>query len=331
MMFLIERHYLKEWGASFAENFYGLKRVSTNYLESKGSQFALPVSTSGQGQTPPLTKKEINKSLLVLVGLPYLKCRMDLLYQQISGDASLLGMNEQEERENEELDDPSTPSLRKLKIRLIKLFRKIYPYMNLLYYGSNLVYNILYLFNKTNYHTPWLHLIGLQIKRMSMADYRAYYDKLDAAQAKSTSTKSVWLSPLRLLSGVFGKFIEFLKVLLPMSIFFFKFLEWWYSSGFARSGANMKNYDDEDDENTIPPPEKTKPDPRGTKVPTTPNTCPLCSSNPINNPTALPSGYVFCYTCAYRYVEEHGRCPVTWIKVERGVEDLTKVYADGNL
>ncbi|CAO3653828.1 unnamed protein product [Cunninghamella echinulata] len=257
MMLLIERHYLKEWGASFAENFYGLKRVSTNYLESKGSQFALPVSTSGQGQTPSLTKQEINKSLLVLVGLPYIKCRMDLFYQQISGDASLLlGINEQEERENEELEDPSTPSLRKLKIRLIKLFRKFYPYMNLIYYGSNLVYNVLYLFNKTKYHTPWLHLIGVQIKRMSMADYRAYYDKLDAAQAKSSS-KSLWSNPLRLLSGAFGKFIEFLKVLLPMSIFFFKFLEWWYSSEFARSG-NMNNYNDEDAENTIPPPEKTK-------------------------------------------------------------------------
>lgn len=60
-----------------------------------------------------------------------------------------------------------------------------------------------------------------------------------------------------MFSGVFGKFIEFLKVLLPMSIFFFKFLEWWYSSEFAR-GNGTGNYGEDEAENTIPPPEKTK-------------------------------------------------------------------------
>ncbi|CAO3599284.1 unnamed protein product [Absidia cylindrospora] len=326
LMFLIERHYLKEWGASFAENFYGLKRVSTNFLESKGSQMALPAGGASAGQSPALTKKERNTSLLMLVGLPYLKCRMDLLYQKVSGDASLLGMNEQEERENEDLADPTTSHCRKLKIRLIKLFRTLYPYINALYHGSGLVYNVLYLFNKTKYHSPWLHLLGLQIKRMSMADYRAYYDKMDASQRQSKTRNTF----LRLFSGTFGKVIEFLKVLLPMSIFFFKFLEWWYSSEFSR-GNGTGNYGEEEDEATIPPPEKTKPDPRGVKLPSSPNTCPICSTSPINNPTALPSGFVFCYTCAYRYVEDHGRCPVSWIKMDRGVEDLTKVYADGNL
>jgi peroxin-12 len=130
---------------------------------------ALPI---GQQQQPAaLTTRERNQSLLVLVGLPYLKCRLDLLYQQISGDASLLGINEQEERENEALADPHTTRRRRLAIRLIKLFRKVYPYINALYHGSGLVYNVLYLFNKTKYHSPWLHLLGLQIKRMSMADY----------------------------------------------------------------------------------------------------------------------------------------------------------------
>jgi peroxin-12 len=39
-----------------------------------------------------------------------------------------------------------------------------------------------------------------------------------------------------------------------MSIFFFKFLEWWYSSEFSRGGTNH----DEDGENMVPPPEKIK-------------------------------------------------------------------------
>ncbi|KAI8075307.1 Pex12 amino terminal region-domain-containing protein [Gongronella butleri] len=328
LMLLVERHYLKEWGGSFAENFYGLKRVSTSFLESKGSQYALPAG--GQGQTPGLTPREIRRSLLVLVGLPYIKCRADLLYQQVSGDASVLGTNEQEEQEDEQLADPATPPRQKLKIRLIKLFRRFYPYVNFMYHASGLVYNVLYLFNKSNYYSPWLHLIGVQIKRMSMADYRAAYDKAEAVSGAASASKALWRSPLRLLSATLSKVIEFLKVLLPMSIFFFKFLEWWYSSEFARGGGTGTYGEEENDEQMIPPPEMTMPDPRGTKIPSKPNTCPLCLSNPINNPTALPSGYVFCYTCAYRYVEEHGRCPVSWIKadVDGG---LTKVYADSGL
>jgi hypothetical protein len=42
--------------------------------------------------------------------------------------------------------------------------------------------------------------------------------------------------------------------------------------------------------------------------------CALCHQ-PIDNATALPSGYVFCYKCAYDQVEMHGKCPVTLLPV----------------
>ena len=34
------------------------------------------------------------------------------------------------------------------------------------------------------------------------------------------------------------------------------------------------------------------------------------------NPTALPSGYLGCYKCLFTFVEEHGICPVSGVKVE---------------
>lgn len=107
------------------------------------------------------------------MGLPYVKCRLDLLYQKVSGGsaASILGDSEREEMEGEELANPDTKPMRKLAIRLIRLFRKVYPIINFLYYGSNLAYNVAYLFGKTRYYTPWLHLLGLEVKRMSMNDY----------------------------------------------------------------------------------------------------------------------------------------------------------------
>lgn len=110
-----------------------------------------------------------------MVGLPYVKCRLDLFYQKVSGNGSILGDNEQEELEDEELQNTETKASRKLMIRLIRLFKKVYPMINLLYYGSNLAYNVAYLFGKTRYYTPWLHLLGLQVQRMSMNDYVSFY------------------------------------------------------------------------------------------------------------------------------------------------------------
>lgn len=160
-----------EIGGSFAENFYGLKRVSTAHLDS--IKFTSPINSQS---SPALTTREITKSLLVLVGLPYVKCRLDLLYQKVTGggSASILGDNEQEELENEELANSRTKPTRKLVIRLIRLFKKVYPTISFLYYGSNLAYNVAYLFGKTRYYTPWLHLLGLEVKRMSMNDYVSF-------------------------------------------------------------------------------------------------------------------------------------------------------------
>lgn len=112
----------------------------------------------------------------MLVGLPYVKCRLDLLYQKVSGGSasSILGDNEQLEMENEELANPETSTKRRLVIRLMRLFKKVYPIINFLYYGSNLAYNVAYLFGKTRYYTPWLHLLGLEVKRMSMDDYVSF-------------------------------------------------------------------------------------------------------------------------------------------------------------
>ncbi|CAG8823898.1 22266_t:CDS:2, partial [Racocetra persica] len=73
----------------------------------------------------------------------------------------------------------------------------------------------------------------------------------------------------------------------------------------------------------IQPPDIILPDPRGIPLPESPNICPLCVSQ-LMNPTAIPSGYVFCYTCIFHYVEEFNRCPITLIKI--GTDELRKVY-----
>jgi hypothetical protein len=102
--------------------------------------------------------------------------------------------------------------------------------------------------------------------------------------------------------------LDSLKVVLPTVLFFIKFLEWWYSpSSPARALATAPQTP------AVPPPRMLPPHPDGLQVDRQAyNICPLCQK-PFANPTALASGYVFCYRCAHSQVEEHGACPVTFL------------------
>jgi peroxin-12 len=154
-------------------------------------------------------------------------------------------------------------------------------------------------------------------------------------------------------------FFEALKYALPASIFFFKFLEWWYSPDNARRrrpGGSGSGNDKDGKAFTLDPPKILLPHIKGVvyeklqqfkeiAIPKTRlgleyfedeelqekteegeahslihNGCPICGVAPINNPTAFPTGYVCCYTCSFAYVEEHHRCPVTLRKVSATTE-----------
>ncbi|KAF9583185.1 ubiquitin-protein ligase peroxin 12 [Lunasporangiospora selenospora] len=329
LMFFVERHYLREYGASFAENFYGLKRVRAprtvkvakvniddeSVAASVNTAAALNASVPGSNK---LRNRDIYKSLLFLIGLPYVKCKLDEYYEKVSGGeaARLFG----DEFTQEEEDLTGQPLSKKAKAMTIKLFKKGYPYLNAAYQIAILVHYIGYLYNKTPFYSPWLRLIGIEVKRMSAADYREIIQKSKSAPRRTSNSliESVQNKVLGLLSGS----LDFLKVLLPMSIFFFKFLEWWYQSDYYKKSSNTG------DSAEVPPPERVKPHKDGLPLPREPNVCPICVKA-LTNPTALSSGYVYCYPCAYKYVEDHGRCPVTLIHCR--TEDLRKIYSDAEL
>ena len=102
--------------------------------------------------------------------------------------------------------------------------------------------------------------------------------------------------------------LDSLKVLLPTAIFFIKFLEWWYSPSSPARSLSISPLGP-----AVPPPRMLPPHPRGLRLDGLGyGECGLCRG-PLKNATAFPTGYVFCYKCAYEYVQEHGRCPVTLV------------------
>ncbi|EST09916.1 Pex, N-terminal [Kalmanozyma brasiliensis GHG001] len=364
----IETHYLRVWGSSFAENFYGLRRRRRPGLSR--SQGGTSVS---QAKSERLGKTEVRLSLLFLVGLPYVGAKLEDLWERNGGglsNASLFG------EETATFNDTSLPLRERAKKVATETFKTAYPYAKTVYQLWLLTYNVRYLFDRTPYWRPWFAVMRVDVRRVGPNDG-------PRKQLLPKKMPSLVRQPARFLSMVLrlapGTIFEALKYGLPASIFFFKFLEWWYGADNPRrrrtggSGTSGGGAGDDTSHPTLDPPIPLLPDLThgllSKSIPTTiadtlpeyklphiftlsstlldklangeehkptlttsggkrrlvHNSCPLCGALPINNPAVLPSGYVFCYTCAFNYVEEHARCPVTSLAVPERKDALRKV------
>lgn len=338
LMLLVERHFLRTYGGSFTENFYSMKRARV--LRVRGGE--IPRAQLGASdsvrEASRLNSGDVWKNLTVLVGLPWLKRKLDESYDIHAAHTNLLGPGYNRERDG-------LPSGATIKQRLMfwyKWFlRNIYPSVNAAYYFSLLVFNMAYLFDSTKYHSPFLWMIGTRIRRLGAADHAAI-EALTAPKASSPARPGEGgsiFSPRNLARTIQPRLLSSLKILLPTSIFALKFLEWWHASDFARQ-LSRKAAESID----LPPPilgslpPSSKPTSTNTntteKTPAVPtkqsridppiasssllpiltvplppdsSLCPICTS-PIVTPTASPTGYVYCYTCIHRWVSgEHER------------------------
>lgn len=296
LMTIVERHYLKTHSASFAENFYGLKRRRTPAVETVRVNAALDDISPHEKLRP----KDLNRSLFFLVGVPYLRSKAHEYYEELGGgiDPDLL---EAEAHRASSHDTSQQTLTQKFK----NVFKSMYPWANLGLELWQLAHNLGYLFDKTPFYRPWLAWMKVDIRRLGAADYAASLKLSD-----QTSLRPKGILPLirHLLFTSRRQLLDSLKLLLPVSIFFLKFLEWWYSpSSPARALSAPRSGP------AIPPPAKLNPHPRGLSIDDLPyGSCPLCREQ-LRNATALPTGYAFCYRCVYNYVEEHGKCPVTML------------------
>ncbi|KAI4165435.1 MAG: hypothetical protein LQ342_000844 [Letrouitia transgressa] len=363
LMLVVERHFLKTYGGSFTENFYGLKRERV--LRIKGGE-ALRAGLGAphlMRETLRLKDRDIWKNLAVVVGLPYVKRKLDESYEIHAPPTAILGYNCNRDML------PHDATLRQRMIYYYKWFlRNVYPSVNAAYYFSLLTFNLAYLSDNTKYSSPFLWLIGTRIRRMSDADYRAI------ALAETTpvspphqrgrrrgQSTSIW-NPAT-FSAIYSRLLPALKLLLPTSIFALKFLEWWYASDFARqlsrkvtegldlspplvtglpashplpSTNPLKNSPTNPTirpNNTVslsspssaaaiaapeppqplsapaskptPPISSTSHLPIFTVLPPSARTsalCPICL-HAVQTPTSAQTGYVFCYTCIFKWVD----------------------------
>ena len=350
-MLAVERHFLLTYGGSFIENFYGLKRERV--LRIKGGE--APRARLGASQllreTLRLRTRDTWKNVAVIVGIPYIKRKLDESYNIHVPQATILGPSYNRDTL------PHHASTYQRILHCYKWFlRKVYPSVNAAYYFSLLVFNLAYLFDNTKYSSPFLWLIGTRIRRLTEADHRAFElagqqptvkSNRGARPGQSTSI----FNPSTLVSTVYPRLLSSLRILLPTSIFALKFLEWWHASDFARqlsrkaieglelpppivSGLPQKSPLHSTSSPATPqlaaagntvsllssPPAKPAhsrssrhrpPISSITHLPiltvpapllSTSSSCPICLQ-PIQTPTAVQTGYVFCYTCIFKWVD----------------------------
>jgi peroxin-12 len=336
VMLLVERHFLRTYGGSFTENFYGLKRAKV--LRVKGGE--VPRAQLGASDSVRdvvgLGAGDIWRNLAVLVGLPWLKRKLDEGYDVHAAHSNILGAGYNREREGPR---PGAPIKERLLFYYKWFLRNVYPSVNAAYYFSMLVFNMAYLFDGTKYSSPFLWLIGTRIRRLGEADHKAIAlatQPRKVGPARPGEGGSMF-SPRNMARSVKPRMLSSLKILLPTSIFALKFLEWWYASDFARQLTQKAAENIE-----LPPPvlpslppstkrdakqaptnEKQRPSSSASEkskridppissssllpiftvaVPTDSHLCPICAT-PIMTPTASPTGFVYCYKCIHQWVD----------------------------
>lgn len=331
---VVEKYYLKTFGGSFTENFYALKRekvLSVDGGEIKRTQLAVPAEVR---ERLKLSGADVWKNLAVLVGLPYLKRKLDESYDiHIAPSASLLmssSLGGPRYLNRDEL--PPNPTIKQRLMWYYKWFlRNVYPSLNAAYYFSILAFSLGYLFDGTKYSSPFLWMIGTRMRRMGAADYRAIEASSAAAQEIAAAGRpGQGLSGLLSPRTLYPRLLSSLKILLPTSIFALKFLEWWHASDFSRqltrkaaeglelpppivSGMslaqrvklehNSLSKSTDSAAKQSPPISSTTYLPIFT-VPPPPSSdlCPICL-HPVSTAAVCQTGYVYDYKCIFQWIE----------------------------
>lgn len=366
---LVEKYYLDTFGGGFTENFYGLKREKVLRLrggEIPRTALGVPVEVGERLQLKN-HPRDVWKNVLVMVGIPYLKRKLDESYDiHIAPSASLsVGLGGVEGRSFLDRDAlPPNPTVKQRIMHAYKWFlRHVYPSVNAAYYFSILAFSLGYLFDGTKYSSPFLWMVGTRVRRMNASDYRAIDEasKLSLAAVAGHSGR-----PGQGLAGFFHprtlwpRLLSSLRLLLPASIFGLKFLEWWYQSDFSKQLSRKANEALE-----LPPPivsgqglvrkhriEQDKADKEKEKSganvsakrdppvssttylpiftvppPSSTDLCPICL-HPIETAAACQTGYVFDFKCIFQWIDGSHERQEAWMKGEKNEWDQDQAEQD---
>ena len=199
--YIVQNYYLNNFGGSISEHFYGLKRV--NRFKSERDE----------GELSSYRKY---LSLIMLVGVPYAKLKLDQLFERVKEEYVSGYLSSNSSRKNSYF------------LHLKRTFIYVYPFLHFSWEAAFLCYYLLYIFRFSEVHSPFLHAIGVSLQRLTRQDILAHnvQNSLPNILGGKTMAERIWAIPgsvTQLLASVFANG-------LPVVVFFLKFIDWWYSS-----------------------------------------------------------------------------------------------------
>lgn len=138
----VNYHYLTEWSGSFAETFYGLKRLSKT-----GSQVSK-------------VKHGLLLGIVEVVLYPSFKAFADSVYKSMTSPSPQAA-----------LQNVNLSRSQKIKKLAGEVFIKIYPLVRTLEGGLNLLLHIAYAYRILPYNSPWQMITKFETKRITSEDY----------------------------------------------------------------------------------------------------------------------------------------------------------------
>jgi len=294
LLALIDLHHLNSFGATFAEHFYGLQRA---YQFGRRSDV--------------LPRSAVLSSLFFSVLMPILKERLDDAYDAATDNTAGAALRAQlreraaRDREPEEQADGVQRKIDQMRAALKKLFLRTYPILHAVWETAKLIYTLRYVFGRSPHYSFLLHIQGLVLQRTMPSDTEGPTDLMRRIDAEISMQRASPLARARVTAAsalAFG--VESAKYGLLVSVFGFRFLDWWHTNDTSATDSTSTP--------VVPaPPGYPTIHSEGCKLPQDRTLCPLCKSKRLN-PTITPSGFMFCLACIFGYVEENGRCPVTF-------------------
>jgi peroxin-12 len=279
----IEYLYLKTKNSLFSEYFYGLKR-------SKTLNFKLKIL-----------------SIISSIVLPYLKSKLDNIYETIERDSDL----------NVENNDKKKKFIKKLK----NIFLKFYPFFHLIWSLLFWCYRFMFIFNFTDYNSPLLHLLGIRL---------VYNTENEVNSNNSLLFEKISYFTNRLFTGI---------------LFFIQFFNWYENISDDENLINDEQFNKNDlninylnelqnktgsstDMKLIEPPKMSEHILKKLNLNNNKNDfnliCPLCNSIRTNDCALSTSGFVFCYPCIFKFINKNRCCPIT--KTPSNLNNLVRIY-----
>lgn len=338
ILFILETSQLQTDSALLSESFYALRRSSTtSFTRSE-------ISSNG------LSRKQVLMSVITNVLLPHLKTITDRWYEENTAGAAAelfvdgwTPQNIAQHANERNTVQPSTNSshdsnptilshIRKVLIKYIQTMRRFFRQVHSLCTGpkarrfalkwyprlafgleaTDVLFNLLYLFEHTPYFSVALAVQGLVLRRANGIEMR--HARRGTNSMLPSRLRHVKL--LRFLSSIFERVLTGLKLGFFGAILFFRFLQYYYTAEAAvpRDTGPM-----------VPPPQPLQPAAGVDRESATASgKCPLCQKERVSATACRTSGYVFCYLCIVQHVQENEKCPVTLAPTN--VNDLVRVY-----